>query len=532
MSSSFSHFMKLIIFIFYINRFFSMVVIPFKHNIPKQNTNIYEYHLNEEVYTEILIGNPLQSIKLNLSPIEYRFYIAQGECYVNAPSYYDYNKSKSFEFSTKHVSPFKDISQGIFAYDSISVFANLNLTQNHTLNRFRFFLGRKNLKVPNSKEFCGIIGLSIIKRNVEIIWHDDDLDSDYGVFSINTFISSMKQAKFINNYLWTYEYFNKEKNEKNIAGNKNIIDNYDGVIILGEYPHNFNPNEFNETKIGKFYTEKSSSQLIWNMKFDGIYYTVSDINNLESKEKDFFMNKVNVDLLFNVNYIYVTKEFFDSIISNYFRNYLNKKYCMVNYVKEKSEEYQIITCDKNTFTMDDIKKFPTIKFLHRIFHYTFFLSYDELFDEINGKITFLMMLKTGNSDKWTFGKLFLKKYKFSFNQDQNTIFFYKNTTCIPNNKANMFKNLDKSENIKERNNENNIFKYIFTKINIIWICITIITLISGLYIGKKILPRNRKTRANELDDNFEYQKNEKDINSDNRENQIIEMNTKTSLLIN
>ena len=44
-------------------------------------------------------------------------------------------------------------------------------------------------------------------------------------------------------------------------------------------------------------------------------------------------------------------------------------------------EYEIISCFKENFTINDKKKFPSIYFRHVEFSCTFILNYDELFEE-------------------------------------------------------------------------------------------------------------------------------------------------------
>ena len=83
---------------------------------------------------------------------------------------------------------------------------------------------------------------------------------------------------------------------------------------------------------------------------------------------------------------------------------------------------------------------------------------------------------------WKFGKLFMKKYFFNFDVNSKTIGFYKDLTIA---------NSDKKFNNKL----------------LIWILFPIILIIfgvGGFFLGKMIYNKNRKKRANELDDDYEY----------------------------
>ena len=147
-----------------------------------------------------------------------------------------------------------------------------------------------------------------------------------------------------------------------------------------------------------------------------------------------------------------------------------------------------------------MKKFPTLYFYHREFNYTFELNYEDLFEEINNNIYFLVVKNIGNFDIdiWKMGKTFLNKYQFSFNQDSKMISFYPHTN-------NYNYNIDEDE---KKNKEN--IKY---NASYIWIAICITCLFVGIYIGTKIINKKRKNRANELDDEYEYNyKTEKEDN--------------------
>ena len=126
-------------------------------------------------------------------------------------------------------------------------------------------------------------------------------------------------------------------------------------------------------------------------------------------------------------------------------------------------------------------------------------------------IFFLIFKNNGgfNKDIWKLGKIFLRKYQFSFNQDSKVINFYVNM---------------KNKKIKsKKNNGNTAFKF---NINYFWITICIISLIIGIYIGNKIIIQNRKKRANELQDEYDYKAGNNDINNKDSSEKNIEMGAK------
>ena len=88
-------------------------------------------------------------------------------------------------------------------------------------------------------------------------------------------------------------------------------------------------------------------------------------------------------------------------------------------------------------------------------------------------------------NNWTLGLPFLKKYRLSFNFDSKQIGYYKDYENIP------------------KNDEQNKLSFIFIK-TIIIIILIIIIFILGMQFQKKIIKVPRKNKANELDDNYEY----------------------------
>ena len=481
-----------------------IIVFPFKDN------NIYEINGSESFFqqftpknyiSKISIGSPPQEINIHLTPNDYRFYIANDICYNNSISFYNYSQSSSFNKILPAISPFDDLADASFVEEKVSFYDDINLSTSLIIEQFKFYFYKKYIFKENSNIFCGIIGLAINRENLELDYYDDN---DY----LPSIFSTLKSYEYITKYSWTYEYF--DKNSKNnyiskIIKNKSIIDEYDGLIIIGQYPHEYNPSMFSGHHLNNIYSDKSHYKFIWNFNFNKIYYYANQsFSDPDKEEKIINLVDRQVELLFNINYILSTKEYFNSIKQNYFDFYINKNICMINDMKTESSEYQIISCEKENFTNDDIKKFPSIYFMHPEFNYTFVLNYEELFEESNKKLFFLIYCLKSNSNLWILGKLFLKKYHFSFNQDSNTIHFYSDYDKIL---------LKRKNGINENKNEKS--HHINIKIIILLICIFIFSLILGVLIGKIIGMKKGKNKACELKDNFDYfSQNDKIINND------------------
>ena len=157
----------------------------------------------------------------------------------------------------------------------------------------------------------------------------------------------------------------------------------------------------------------------------------------------------------------------------------------------------MIICDSSI--KNNLKNFPILYFFNRELSFTFNLDYNDVFFIYNDKIFFLI-IGSEVSESWMLGKIFMKKYPFIFDQDKKQIYFvHLNKYQDP---------IDNNENEeKENKNENNsnTWKYIilYSLISLLFIGIII-----GIFIGRKIWKKNRKIRANELEDNYEYMNNE------------------------
>ena len=114
----------------------------------------------------------------------------------------------------------------------------------------------------------------------------------------------------------------------------------------------------------------------------------------------------------------------------------------------------------------------------------FDFGYKELFKEKNDKLYFLIYFNTTKDfERFSFGKIFMKKYILTFNYDNKTIGFY-------------------NADIENKSKSHNIGLIISIIIGFI------LFFIAGYYVGKKRYEQRRKKSANELDDDYEYKPQE------------------------
>ena len=474
----------------------NIIVLPFRKNNP--STSLEEFY-TKELFTEVSVGDPPQTLNININADSFIFYIQPGLCYHSSPSFYNYSKSKTFHMETSAlIDCFDEYADGAYARDIFTFYNSTNLQTNITQKGFEFYFS-SYISYKVFKNVCGIIGLGL-----------KDKKTNY-IYNLDSFLKSLKTKGLINDYSWTYLFFEKEDskifNLFNIT-NQYIMDNYNGLLILGNYTNENNPNnnykDTNENSYLQILAAETNKTLKWSLVFGKIY--------CKYKEEISIKKDIYADLSIDYDYIISTKEYFEKLIYPFFNSYLKKQICKINEVKKNGFMYQVISCDKTLFTIKDIKQFSTIYFFHRELNFTFELRNEELFHEINNTIFFCILKNVGkyNEDTWKLGKIFLRKYHFGFNQDSKTIRFY--------NKMEIYNQFKKGNN--NGNLKNNI-NLKFNK-NIIWIIVCVFCLIMGIYIGNKIIIRNKKMRANELQDEYEYKV--ENVNNNKKNNFLGEKN--------
>ena len=293
--------------------------------------------------------------------------------------------------------------------------------------------------------------------------------------------------------VWSIRYYNPTKNK-----------DYDGEIIIGIEPHEYEPSNYNELDYFTIYNHINEEYYNdrWNTEHIGF--------SLEF-EKVFFYNDSNKDsieiitsegreasLEFDLGMIKCPFVYFILIRDYFFLKYINLNICQEIIF---SDGYHTFFCDKNNLEIKVekfYKLFPSIYFYSFHLNYTFVLTGNDLFLEKDNKLYFMLFSKNEYLNNWRFGEIFFKKYFFTFNQESKKIGFYIKSSYT-----------DNDNNDEESINNKNKGKH---KINfgiIILIC-GIILLVGEIAFciycfNKKCFRNNRRKRANELvDDNYDY----------------------------
>ena len=430
-----------------------------------------------KLYANIEIGTPKQIIEIPLDFKSSDFYISdnpikdfekKSELFSELKFYYLLNSSSRVP---KEDIYFSGLNFEIGEYSVESFFLNNSKIE------LGFFLPFK-LNYPES----GGLGLLLNSK------------SEATSNSERTFLAQIKDKKLIEDYYWSIFYDSKE-----------ISNNEKGFILLGPLPGElklnlgyYNHSYFNQDNLKSIYA-KISGDVLTNI------FTVDEITFFEGNNRD----KIKYDFPTNITELKSIEINYHSRgvqapytllekYRNFFREYISKEECFEGEFNEPFKKY-FFYCKNNKETIDNIKKsFPGFNFLSKTFEHNFTLDANDLFFEKNEYVFCLMYFHYSEyiERNWIMGKPFLRKYQFIFNPDKKQVFFYSNREG-ENGK-------DKEENNgenKAEGHDNNLLIILL----IIFITIIVVSFICFVLFKYYLYDKfNRKKRANELDDDFDY----------------------------
>ena len=405
--------------------------------------------INYNIYTNVTIGTPPQTVAHFIDPTEYSFNFKKKILTFGnnkfSPFLSKYENFSNFWFKEEKSSTFYKNETNGFCTD-IFYFNNLNEEKITALN-LKYTVPETHLRDVHK---CGIIGLHT----------PDNLDFKSNLKE-TYFIHELRQNGFIDEY--TFSIFYDEK--YTLFDNKNDT-NY-GNIVIGESPHVFSPDKYNKEDL---VTYKASD---WSILMNSVKFN--------SSKGDYLKEKIDMQISINSGFIKGTEAYRLKIEEVFFNELIKKNLCIVEVMKENIylTDFFVFSC-QNTYEVDDyIKSFPSLYFeLPNDLKFVF--TYKDLFKLFNDRLYFMIIFKIeailAFSPKWIMGEPFLRKYFFLFDQDRKIIGFYN----------------------KIDEDKKYTFAYIVIFI-LIGICIILIALLT-----KYVLYKPRKIRANELEDNYDY----------------------------
>ena len=522
----------LIYFTFLFLKIKSYIILPFKstdeiyfsqlskNEISINNKEIIKQiflkHLNNVLYTDLLIGEPIQKATTFLSQEDYGFNFYEEHSIkelteLGSQNYFYFSKNKSKSIISTESYNYEHGFWSYISHEDYLYLFKFDENEIFELEKFEDIKPTKTDKkiqfiysVRNSSKMTNISDFINIRKQFE-----DEQDklrklnfTNFSYFNlgiqygnnnrkVKSFKDELYSKKEIINKQWNIYYINTTKlNSKN--------NNSNAFLVLGSSPHLYFSNIFKENEQFSTYSEKV---LFNNKPFLSFYDIYTKIDNKAISLAKF---DKSCEINFNLDLIRASWQVKTILEENYFVDLIKQQKCFEARINKSSYSYYIYYyCDKNKITNEEIKNFPGVFFHHIEFSYIFELNSDDLFQIFGDVIIFKIIFDTSNT--LVLGKPFLTKYLLSFNDDNKKIYFYN-------------KNYG-NENIKNNGNEKN--KYLNLVIIIIAIVGVALFGILGFFIGKCFFNKKKKV-SHELDD-LEDEKlvNDGNSNSNNNEDKLI-----------
>jgi len=466
------------------------ISIPFKkyHSSKNMNSATDKYiknYLNNNIYINLQISEPKQNISATINSLEFELLMKNVNNLPIENLYSNFSKesSSTFKIISEKVSHFprskyvKDVFNFCVNYDInnkkciyYKEYGNINLIYYQEDETD----GEENEIQSKTKKFTYIeIGLNFKSY----------YNLDNNKYSL---LTNLIKNNYIKNNIWFIHFFNQENdNNQNESNNYN---NDEGILVFGVDPIEFYNKKYNKDNvcscqgINKNYDYKNN----WSIIFNELKQKTLKPDNKDIIIQNDFQGVIN----YNYDVIVGNNHYMDTITNTFFWPYLTKEVCQKKLVNNK---FYYFECNSISLSLNDIKEnFPTLYFKQNEFNYTFELTPQDLFVQIGDKIFFLIVFNKNNpTTSFLLGNIFLKKYFFSFDYNSKKILFYRN---------------DKKEK-GERENINEpvvLHWYNSSKIIVIWSFFIVIFCVLGFYFGKRYY-KNRKLRANELEDQYDYE---------------------------
>jgi hypothetical protein len=355
----------------------SSVIIPFKNYIQENlNRNIFENLYITKITSTLKIGTPLQEIELYIQLQDDNIIILNSDSKYCSSKIKCFNSKVSETFKTNDKEEYDvNLPQVESAKRSTD---KLDLNSETKINNVEFLLTNEILYKKS-----GILGLRMPDKKAQF-----------------NLIKQLKNKDIINSYIF-FIYF-PDKNNK-----------YEGQIIIGEYPHDFNSKKYKKENMEKrqvSYTPTTTLGQDYIFECKKIFYG----DELVVKEQD-------ISFIFESELFRASFKLKEILEENFFNKYLKKNECEIKIYKEtiiKNSTY--IVC-KNSI---DISKMKPLKFQIEDYLEEIILTPEDLFLKVNNDLVFLIYFEDYWKMKWTFGYTFFRKYMVFFDQDSKMIGFY------------------------------------------------------------------------------------------------------------
>ena len=455
-----------------------ILVFPFKarENVPKtyaspinkEKIPILEYlnHIlnDREVVSEIEVGNPRQKVEL-LFNFDNNFLTllghstSQNSYYYNLSSTYKelYINDKNLTLKVANSASIKEIlhMKNKF-YDNLNDFIK---SKDEIAHEFIIVFDKH---LPTLKQIVTYKYHDANAVNIGLCWNTQ-YKNNHGIYE--PFLNVVKDKGYIDNYIH-FIYFFDVYEENLYFIDKNPV--YDGLIVLGNYPHEVLPNKYDIKNLYwtsaflKRYRFVDNEDVSWGMKFNEVYI---DYGNNNKFTFEFLRGIFDLD----VEYIFPPYLYYETI-KNFFRPL--RKICFIDsnarLFKDDPNIYRMVYCDYEEFGKIYLKTFPKLVFKINDFNETFEFTYKDLFKPIYDNKYYLFLIFTGRfwraselviqppSYPWTLGRMFFKKYQFVFDSYNKRVGYYKKTNSKKANIEDATADINIDQNIIDTIKQNEI----------------------------------------------------------------------------
>ena len=410
------------IFLLYIICIKTYIILPFKE-IKKDEA--YDFRdvdelLNEisylNLYTDFYLGTTPHKLPLIFKPnIDYLAITKNNEEQLKSKDNYNPSNSESL----KIIDSENTIISGNDEFSYISETFNFLMTEGDLssiysdksrgkidANNYHSFININCLKSESKKisNYCGILGFSYPNINTAKI----------------NIINELYKKSLISSSIWSVDFpdIDEDTFKK-------------GYIIIGEHPHIYNSkfysiNQYYKIKIPERNNNDTNNS--WEIKIDSASIIKKYYENIQKREigtSMTYLKTISID--FGRYMMYAPKELFEQLKDLYFDNLFDSGIC--DYKKIKTDDYDkiiVVFCEKKLFDKNEQMNFPTIYFDIQALGGSFKLDYKDLFMTKKNKVFLLIAFSSKEIENTIkLGQIFLYKYKFTFDYNNNEIGFYR-----------------------------------------------------------------------------------------------------------
>jgi hypothetical protein len=394
-----------------------------------------------DLYTFIRIGTPERELKVGIT-FEEKSLVLLGS---NIKNREIFNELASDSY--KYISDVFIMPDAFQMTEAVIGEEIINLNNINQRYKIKFLLAKNientSLEYNNYEPlyFSGYMGLSISNN-----YNQQDFPESLPVYLNENYKQNFKSS-------FTMKFNIKETG------------NYNGKLIMNEYPHEYDKKNYNIKQYKTIRLQSYDNYDDWCISLDNTYYG-----------NDIIFDSSTIIFRAEYGIILAPSKFMEYLYDIYFKKYMN--ICDYKGVKLMGASQKFYVCKKEL----DIKAFKDIKIEVKERNFNFTLSYDNLFYEYNNKYYFLIISGSSSvNNVFTVGSVLMKKYDFVFDKYNSNIGFY-----------------DKSIEIKE--DPDHTFIIYISIISVLAVLIILVI----IYLIWKYMNKPRISRKNELNDEYNY----------------------------